>query len=122
VCTLACICAFLLTNARWVREPEEMALNSWGTTRARIEKELERDGQRHLVIVRYGPRHSPHREWVYNAADIDRAPVVWAREMDAQNDSTLLKYFDGRRVWRLNIDDDAEPPVLVPYRSLARGR
>ena len=122
VCTLAGICALLLTNVRWVREPEEMALNTWGITRARIENELERDGQRHLVVVRYGPRHSPHREWVSNAADIDGAPVVWAREMDPESDSRLLKYFAGRRVWRLTVDDDDEPPVLVPYRSVARGR
>ena len=115
VCTLACVMAFALTNARWVFEPEEMALNSWGANRARLVSQLARDGQRHLVLVRYGPAHSPHKEFVYNAADIDNAPVVWAREIDPESDRRLLQYFEGRRVWLLSVDSDADPPRLVPH-------
>jgi len=116
VCLLTCVMAFVLTNARWIMYPEEMALNRWGMNRARILSELKRDGGRHLVIARYGSRHSPDHEWVYNAADIDNAPVVWAREMDPASDGRLLRYFDDRRVWLLSIDNDADPPRLAPYR------
>ncbi|MFI5396495.1 MAG: hypothetical protein ACHQ9S_13260 [Candidatus Binatia bacterium] len=46
--------------------------SDWSLQRARLFAQLQRDGQRHLVIVRYGPRHNPLDEWVYNEADIDR--------------------------------------------------
>src|SRR5216684_4477311 len=49
--------------------------------RARMLHQLEASGDQHLVLVRYLPLHNWHVEWVYNAADIDAAPVVWARDM-----------------------------------------
>src|SRR5262249_42056941 len=36
---------------------------------------------RHLVVVRFGPNHSCHDEWVYNGADIDGSRIVWAHDM-----------------------------------------
>ncbi len=70
-----------------------------GAQRARISAQLERTPGKHLVIMRYGPRHSIHDEWVYNAADIDRAKIVWARDMSPERDQELLEYFHDRRVW-----------------------
>ena len=89
---------------------------AWSLERARILASLEEDGDRHLVIVRYGTQHHPYEEWVYNAADIDHANVVWAREMDAARNRELLQYFKNRRAWRL--EPDANPPKLTPYHSL----
>ena len=73
--------------------------------RVRIARQLEAMPGQHLVLVRYGPQHDPRREWVYNAADIDASRVVWAREMDADHNRTLLAYFPSRRVWLLEPDD-----------------
>jgi hypothetical protein len=65
------------------------------------------------VLVRYSPKHEPWREWVYNAADIDAAPVVWAREMS--DNSALLRYFADRRIWLLEVD--AAPRAIQRYQA-----
>ena len=81
--------------------------------RRRVEQQLEALPGRHLVIVRYGPRHSVHQEWVNNHADIDASKVVWAREMDPASDAQLVGYFRDRKTWLLELDD---PLVrLSPY-------
>jgi hypothetical protein len=87
----------------------------WGMTRARFVEQLVRQGGKHLVIVRYQPGHNVHAEWVYNAADIDHAPVVWAREMAPEENRELLRYFKDRQAWLLEADEAA--PELVPYPS-----
>ena len=83
--------------------------------RARILAQLKQDGGRDLVIVRYGPRFYSGGEWVYNEADIDKAEVVWAREMDAAQNRKLIEYFADRNVWLLEMDHDGSSPVLTPY-------
>jgi hypothetical protein len=65
-----------------------------------------------LVIVGYGPDHDLNQEWVYNAADIDTAKIVWARDMGDRDNQELLQYFRDRKVWRLNADQS--PPRLEP--------
>ncbi len=66
-----------------------------------------------LIIVRYGPTHEVGEEWVYNGADIDRSPVVWARETDPAQDAELICYFKDRTVWVL--EPDKHRWVLRPY-------
>lgn len=69
-------------------------------------------GGRHVVIVRYAPDHNVHQEWVYNAADIDASPIVWARDRGA-DDARLLAYYSGRTFWLL--EPDSAPLRLTPY-------
>jgi hypothetical protein len=92
----------------------------WYLDRRRIMRELELGKERHLVLVRYGPKHSPTKEWVYNRADIDGAKVVWAREMNPQADRELLDYFKDRRVWLLQADQ--LPRHLTPYPGSGNNR
>jgi hypothetical protein len=81
--------------------------------RAELLKQLEAMPGRQLVIVRYKPDHDYHTEWVYNEANVDAAKVVWAREMDAENDRELISYFKDRKLWLLEADE--KPPRLSPY-------
>ena len=72
--------------------------------RARIAAELKSLPGEHLVLVHYAANHSVHEEWVYNAADIDHAKVVWAREIPGENLTPLLDYFRDRKVWVVDAD------------------
>ncbi len=67
-----------------------------------------------LVFVRYWPQHR-FQEWIQNAADIDRAPVVWALDRGAAENELLRHYYPDRAVWLL--EPDARPPKMSPYRQ-----
>jgi hypothetical protein len=77
-----------------------------------IRRLLER-GSKHLIIVRYTADHSIHDpEWVFNAADIDASPIVWARDMGEARNRELIDYYRARTVWLLHPDP---PLTLTPY-------
>jgi hypothetical protein len=92
--------------------------------RAMFEAQLRATPGEHLAIVRYFPgadtqqnwAYSRIQEWVYNEADIDRAKVVWARDIPGVDIHPLLNYFRGRRVWL--VEPDARPPRMSPYSEL----
>src|SRR5262249_16258929 len=65
--------------------------------RARMCAQFDVSGGSHLVLVPDG-WNLGYDGWVYNAADIDAAPVVWAREMDSAHNRRLLTYFQDRNV------------------------
>jgi hypothetical protein len=85
------------------------------THRARMISDLTQSAERHLIIVEYQPGHVPHDEWVYNEADIDQAPVVWARDMGPEQNRRLIEYFKSRRVWELSVKDELHE--LRPYHD-----
>jgi hypothetical protein len=74
-------------------------------SREQLIARLDATGGRHLVFVRYKPGHNYHDEWVYNAADIDNAKVVFARELDPASDRALTEYFKDRQVWLVKPDE-----------------
>jgi hypothetical protein len=82
-------------------------------TRPRLIANLEHQGGRHLIVVRYTPAHNVHEEWVYNDADIDGSPVVWARDMGEEKNRELLDYFKDRTVSL--FEPDIDPAALKPY-------
>jgi hypothetical protein len=123
---------FLLVGVRVFAEPLHLSppkfpISGWlwqwygpghyGEERARVEAELKRFEGKQLAIVRYSPDHYGFDEWVYNDADIDRSKVIWAREMDAANDSDLIRYYKDRKVWL--VEPDTRPVRLSAYPAVA---
>jgi hypothetical protein len=121
----ACV---LLGVLRVYAEPLHFQLSNWpsaawasvwhgpghvGVPRAQVESELEKLSGKQLVIVRYSPDHSTFDDWVYNAADIDNAKVVWAREMSDTDNFELIHYYKDRQVWL--VQPDLQPAGLSPY-------
>jgi len=84
--------------------------------RAAIVSSLEVLPGKHLILVRYAPKHDPKLEWVYNAANIDDSKIVWARDMDENDNQELLRYFKDRQIWTIFIDD-VSPPRLSRYST-----
>jgi hypothetical protein len=126
------LCVFL-AGIRLFAEPLHIHLPIWpvawtfewyghspesGAARAKVVADLEQQPEKALVFVRYSPNHQPLDEWVYNAADIDRSRVVWAREMDEAENRELMRYYKDRKVWLVQPDSDSSNVSL--YLSAAQ--
>jgi hypothetical protein len=72
--------------------------------RVAFTQKLEAMPGKHLVVVRYKPDHYVHDEWVYNGADIDGSKIVWARELDQEQNQRLMEYYKDRKVWVIEAD------------------
>jgi hypothetical protein len=82
-------------------------------SRAAIADKLTHTPGKHLIVVRYSDDHNIHDEWVFNGAEIDRAKVLWARELDPQQNARLFAYFKDRTIWLVTPDTDNT--YLEPY-------
>jgi hypothetical protein len=117
------VVCLMLVGLRLCSGPLNLSIPRWptmwygteplGVLRARVLAELESYPGAQLAIVRYVPEHAPFDDWVYNAADIDKSRVVWAREAETGNSPDLLRYFRGRKVWL--VEPDCRPPKISPY-------
>jgi hypothetical protein len=86
----------------------------WGLSdRADLLHELESTPGEHVVLVRYGPDHSVHEEWVFNSADIDASKVIWARDLPGEVNDQLLRYYPDRTIW-LATPDTGEVSMFRP--------
>ena len=90
-----------------------------GNKRVRVAGRLLQSGDRHVVFVSYSPDHSPQDEWVYNAADIDAAPIVWCRAMDETADLEVIRYYKGRQFWIARVGNDAVKVSPYPFDGSA---
>jgi hypothetical protein len=122
------VVCMLLAVVRVLAAPLGIEIRRWptmwygteplGLPRARVLSQLEGHSGQQLAIVRYSDKHSVFDDWVYNAADVDRSKVVWAREMDGPANAELLSYFRGRRAWL--VEPDVTPPRISPYPESPR--
>ena len=74
---------------------------------------LSRVPGKHLIVVRYLENHNIHVDWVYNDADMQGAKVIWARELDDEQNRKLVQHYSDRTVWLLQ--PDRAGARLVPY-------
>lgn len=104
----------LLVYAGSIKDPANRSLydkRGFIAHRDAVLDQLSRAPGRQLVFVDYGPSHDINHEWVYNQADIDRSPIVWAREMGSAKDRELVDYYPDRNRWRL-LDNGPRGVVL----------
>jgi hypothetical protein len=73
-------------------------------------KQLSQTPGNQLVFVRYGSFHALN-EWITNPADIDRARIVWALDLGAEENQTLRSYYPDRTAWL--VEPDSLPPHMV---------
>jgi hypothetical protein len=97
----------------------ERLMTHWAAARAEVEEDLPADTDGHVVFVRYGPKHSPHLEVVFNAADVDSQRVVWARDLGPVQNAVVLRYYSKRTPWLLTFEDDMAPSTLKRYATAA---
>ena len=90
----------------------------WGLSdRADLLHELESKPGKHVVLVRYGPDHSVHEEWVFNAADIDASKVIWARDLPGDLNDQLFRYYPDRTIWLATPDTGDVSVFRAPLDS-----
>jgi hypothetical protein len=112
VCALCCSAVLFCGLQLFVGPPP--SVRAWSLERARLQREFGEDSRPSLLIVKYGPQHSMHEEWVYNRADIDHAHVVWARQLAPARMPELLKLFPDRDVWL--VEPDETPIRVTPFQ------
>src|SRR5882762_5707978 len=67
-------------------------------SRAAVVERLSHTPGKHLVIVRYPEGYNVHDDWVFNGADIDGAKLLWAREINPQQNQKLFDYSSDRPI------------------------
>lgn len=70
-----------------------------------------------LVFVRPVTVAKGGVQWVFNGADIDHQPIIWAHDLGDAKNAALIRYYAGRRVWR--VDPVSNPEGSAP-RELQR--
>lgn len=117
IVVVCCAMLLLRVSAALTHTAIEPAWPRGNLDRAAVVKQLNHQPGNHLVLVRYQPsngaKHEVDHEWVYNAADIDAAKIVWARDMGDSENQELLRYFQNRHIWLLN--GDQSHPRLEPF-------
>lgn len=112
--------ALLLDVAQlgWLRIPDPLGWGGWGLIdRAQLKDTLEATPGKHVVLVRYGPDHSVHEEWVYNGADIDASKIIWARDLPGERNDRLLAYYPDRTIWLVDPETNDVSILRSPVGS-----
>ena len=89
--------------------------------RRAVEEVLAAKSGSHLVAVRVAPDHDVHTEYVFNAADVAAARILWMHDPPAAQLARAVSAFPGRRVWLFEPDrSGACDPTARPERRNPR--
>jgi len=117
----------LLVGARWFSLGSEWYANAlaravpeqrpaWARVRTELQRQLaEEEPKRHVIIVRYAPQHNMHEDWVFNAANLESAPVLFARDLGAERNAALAEHFRERKIWLATVGTDPKALHLQTY-------
>lgn len=103
-----------------LRERGEVAVRQteWPHERTELIRRLSAEHNPSLVIVHYPTPwwRAVEEEWVWNGAEIDRQPVVFAHDLGASKNPELLNYYRNRTPWLLTFDpNNPDKYCLSPY-------
>ena len=79
------------------------AIQAQPNERGRLVQKLRAEGGRHLVFVDYSENWDAVHEWVYNGADLDASPVIFAHLRSTRENRDLLNHFPGRKTWLVRL-------------------
>ncbi len=91
------------------------AIQAQPNERGRLIRQLTGEGGRHLVFVDYSENWDPVREWVYNGADLNASPVIFAHLLSPRENRDLLDHFPGRKTWLVRLGPKVTDVRLEPY-------
>jgi hypothetical protein len=97
-----------------VRQVVEVPLSGRFASRAAIAALVLKQGGRHVILVRYSPEHATHYDYVFNGANIDASPVIWARDMGPVANRELIDHYPDRKVWLWQPDISPSTASPVP--------
>ncbi len=97
-----------------VSSPAQALFSTGHTTpRSSVLEYLRNRSGTHLVFVRYSAEYSIHDEWVYNPADMNSAPVLFAHDLGFEKNGELIERHPDRFVWLATLT--TEDRSLIPY-------
>jgi hypothetical protein len=91
------------------------AIQAHPTERGRLVQKLRAQGGRHLVFVDYSENWDPVHEWVYNGADLNASPVIFAHLLSPRENRDLLNHFPGRQTWLVRLGPQGTDVRLESY-------
>jgi hypothetical protein len=72
-------------------------------SRGELWRFLSRQAGKHLVFVGYHKGYNIHDEWVFNGADLIRAPILFAHDLGEERNRALMVQYAERQCWRMEV-------------------
>jgi hypothetical protein len=86
-------------------------------TRIDVLAYLEKQPGSHLVFVTYDDEVSLHEEWVWNRAELESSPVIFAHYLGDTKNAELVAAYPGRSLWLVIVSSsDAGLRPYLPRR------
>jgi hypothetical protein len=95
-------------TSEWARQRDQL-------NREKLIESRAKGGTPVLLIVRYGEEYHAGNEWVFNGADLENAPVLWARDRGPTENQRLLNHYSNRATYLVTVRDANSPATIVPY-------